>query len=380
MLLVSNLLYPDGSGGAERYVSELASELRREHDVTVFTGSPGGSTVVTSRRFRRLRADASIGDKVAWHLRDQWHPGVERELRQLVRRFKPDVVHSHEIQGLSAAVFTAIARAGVPHVHTAHDFNLLCVRTTMTVDGAACHGRCLVCRLQRAVRVRAALARLDWLIAPSAFVLERHLQALGFSRERASLIPQGTPTAAGRKRGVGAVSFGFIGSLERHKGLHTLLRAFSRSRCTRLEVAGSGGLESEVRGAAVSDPRIRFWGRVDGDRREAFFDAVDVLVIPSEWEENAPLVAVEAAMRGIPAVVTARGGLPETPEALVVAANDEKALLDGLEACAGAPSSVRKASEQLLCQRDAFSWETHVARVDAVLQRASSGATAGVAA
>jgi glycosyltransferase involved in cell wall biosynthesis len=41
--------------------------------------------------------------------------------------------------------------------------------------------------------------------------------------------------------------------------------------------------------------------------------AVDVVAVPSLWRENLPLVVLEAAQHGVPALVAPRGGLLETP-------------------------------------------------------------------
>ena len=43
-------------------------------------------------------------------------------------RRSPDIVHTHLIDGFSAAIWRRARRAGVPIVHTAHDYHLLCPR------------------------------------------------------------------------------------------------------------------------------------------------------------------------------------------------------------------------------------------------------------
>ncbi len=58
------------------------------------------------------------------------------------------------------------------------------------------------------------------------------------------------------------------------------------------------------------DERVQFLGWCAGERMEAFFDAIDVLAVPSIYEPFG-LVAVEAASRGVPVVCTAVDGLTE---------------------------------------------------------------------
>jgi glycosyltransferase involved in cell wall biosynthesis len=372
--LVSNTLPPEGKGGAEAYVAELAAALASRHEVIVLTGAREGD--VEGVRIARLPGlgglehDAPAVRKALWHARDQWLPSVHRAARRELRSFAPDVVHTHAVQGLSAGVFTAIASEGLRHVHTAHDLGLLCMRVTMTRELEFCGGRCLSCRPQRLIRARAAARRLDLLVAPSDHVRRRHVDAGVVPEKRSLTIRQGTAAASGgaREPAAGGLHVGYIGTLAAIKGVPTLLEAFADGPPGwRLTIAGSGALEADVRAAAAADPRIEFLGRVDGEGKEAFFAGIDTLVVPSEWEENAPLVLVEAAIRGIPAVVSDRGGLPETAEARVFAARDPVALRETIAALAERPDNVREASKRLLERRDELGWETHVERVEAVL-------------
>ena len=53
--------------------------------------------------------------------------------------FRPDVVHSHVVQGMGVAALTEPGDAGLAHVHTLHDYWLLCQRNSMVQrDGTAC--------------------------------------------------------------------------------------------------------------------------------------------------------------------------------------------------------------------------------------------------
>jgi len=54
--------------------------------------------------------------------------------------------------------------------------------------------------------------------------------------------------------------------------------------------------------------RVTFGGAVDALE---FLDALDVLVVPSLWEEPFGLVAVEGMARRLPVVATRSGALPE---------------------------------------------------------------------
>lgn len=382
LAIIASLLPVDTRGGAERYVANSAKSLAQRHDVVLLTGSDRGTVdgvpIIRLPHLPRLAGDAPYAGRIIWHALDQWLPSVHRAVARELKRAKPDLVLTHELQGLSAGAYTAIAASALPHIYTAHDFNLLCARTSMTRNGEYCGGRCIDCRVQRTIRSRAIKLNLTRLIGVSRYICERHIRAGVVSSERAETIRLGARPGASRQRSVNGSGpvLGFIGSLGRHKGILTLLDAFARApESWRLVIAGAGTCRREVESAAAKDDRIEYLGHVEGADKEAFFDKLDLLVIPSEWEEPATFVAVEAAVRGLPGVVSDRGGLPETPEARTFRAGDPYELLNAVEWFVERPVRLSGASERLLARADEFTWEHHMDRVERVLAEAASGMT-----
>jgi glycosyltransferase involved in cell wall biosynthesis len=91
-----------------------------------------------------------------------------------------------------------------------------------------------------------------------------------------------------------------------------------------------------VRALAAKEPeRISLTGRMV-DSRE-FLDALDVLVVPSLWDEPFGLVAVEGMARRLPVVVTRSGGLQE-----IVADGETGFVVDK------SPEALRRAVDSLL--------------------------------
>jgi glycogen(starch) synthase len=372
--VVSSSVAPDRLGGSEVYAAELAAALGERHEVLLHTGARDGPTGVETARLPSLPElvrEAPSPRKAAWHLRDQWRLSVHRALEGQLRGFRPDVVHTHHPQGLSAAVFTAVSASEVPHAHTVHDANVLCSRITMRVDSRFCGGRCLSCRPQRLIRSRFLSRSLDRLIAPSDYFRDMHVRAGVVRPERARTIRQGAKPGTTRLREADPESptVGYLGVLATHKGVPTLLEAFrSAPSGWRLRIAGSGPLEEAACREASTNPRIELRGLVHDEAKDDFLNGLDVLVIPSEYEENAPLVAVEAAVRGLPAVVSDRGGLPETAEASVFRAGDPGDLLGALRRLVAEPAELARRSRRLLESRASFMWGNHVRRVERTLR------------
>jgi glycosyltransferase involved in cell wall biosynthesis len=248
---------------------------------------------------------------------------------------------------------------------------VFCSRITMTVDGRFCGGRCLSCRPQGLIRSRFLRRSVGRLIAPSDYFREMHVRAAVVPPERALTIRHGAKPGTARLREAGpeGPTVGYLGTLAAHKGVPTLLEAFrSAPSGWRLCIGGSGPLEEAARREASSNPRIELAGLVLDEAKDEFLNGLDVLVIPSEYEENAPLVAVEAAVRGLPAVVSDRGGLPETAEASVFRAGDPGGLLGALRRLEAEPDELAGRSRRLLESHESFLWGNHVRRVEAALR------------
>lgn len=131
-----------------------------------------------------------------------------------------------------------------------------------------------------------------------------------------------------KKYGIGEndVVFLFSGRLTPEKGAEELLRAFSEVAeeisNAKLVVAGAfffnsnivSPFEQKLRDLA-SNPgvkdRIIFTGFVDYDDMPAIYAMSDVCVLPSIWDDPAPLAVIESLVSGKPLITTCSGGIPE---------------------------------------------------------------------
>ena len=151
VLMVSSLWPPHVMGGAELYASALAERLRSAgHVVGVVTMGVPGPDVVAEVPACPYRLDEfatqSAATRAVFHASDVYRPSTTSVLTRALEKFSPDVVHTHAVQGLSSAALEVPSRRGAAHVHTLHDYWLLCQRTTMVArDGTACDDPCRSC-------------------------------------------------------------------------------------------------------------------------------------------------------------------------------------------------------------------------------------------
>jgi glycosyltransferase involved in cell wall biosynthesis len=139
--------------------------------------------------------------------------------------------------------------------------------------------------------------------------------------------------------------FVYVGRLSPEKGVDVLVRAFARlhrhTPRARLRIVGNGPLRPAIERQVAElgcAGAVDFRGWVPPDEVEAELADPWALVAPSLWPEPFGLVAVEAAMRGVPVVASATGGFARTVEpgvnGLLFPNGDEEALADRLAAVA----------------------------------------------
>jgi glycosyltransferase involved in cell wall biosynthesis len=107
-----------------------------------------------------------------------------------------------------------------------------------------------------------------------------------------------------------------VGTLVWHKGVHVAieaLRELPADACTLTIVGDPATFPSytaDLRARAMGLP-VTFAGRADRHRLADVYADFDVLVVPSLWLENSPLVIHEAFMTGVPVIGARIGGVAD---------------------------------------------------------------------
>jgi glycosyltransferase involved in cell wall biosynthesis len=105
--------------------------------------------------------------------------------------------------------------------------------------------------------------------------------------------------------------FGFIGAINSVKGIELLLHTYIKNpfHDTELLVAGVGNSEySDKLKLSATGHTVRFLGRV---KPADFYPLVDVVVVPSLWNEPLGTVIMEAMIFGKAVIASNTGGTPE---------------------------------------------------------------------
>lgn len=313
----------DGAGGAEVLLVQLGEELRkRGHTVIPVLPTPKIGWLQEQFRERGFEQET-------YTISRPLDLSCLRQLREIFRRRKIDVVHSHEF---TMAVYGTAAAASlrIPHVITMHG------------------NQQMTARARRRVALRWAFRNSSSVVAVSADTTRHLEESLGVEPGVIRTIPNGVPRRFGdpapvkRELGLedGEVVLLAVGSLVERKGHHILIRALARISdqpampAWRLLIAGVGEEEGNLR-ALVEKVGLGHRIAILGHREDipALQEAADVFVMPSLWE-GLPLAILEAMFAANPVLASRTSGIPEAithgKEGLLVPPGDEEALASAL--------------------------------------------------
>lgn len=339
VLQVNKFLYR--RGGAESYMLDLSSALAGSGDDVEFWGMVHPQNprhrydhlFVSETDFEVPPTDTRTRLLMAGRL--LYSPGARWRLGKVVDGYEPDVVHAHNVyHQLSPSVLAAAAKRGAGVVMTLHDYKLACPVYRFLNDGGICEdcagGRWYKTTTNRCTRgmlgpsvlntaeayVHHGLGlytrHVDVFVAPSQFLADK-VAAAGVAESSIEVLPN-FADVDGVLPCFEGEDVVFAGRLSPEKGVATLIDSLAQMPGpARLHVYGTGPQEDELRhrAAEVAPERVVFHGRQPGEVVAEAMAAAAVVVCPSEWYENCPMVVLEAMAAGKAVVATSLGGLPE---------------------------------------------------------------------
>jgi glycosyltransferase involved in cell wall biosynthesis len=262
---------------------------------------------------------------------------LERGARALARRLpntlSPDTLHR---------AFQVLPDGGQEFLRRVNERGArLRERHSVTAPTSDAHGQVDAAIVARSRRIAEAFASIDLVISPTRFLAESlkddGLQLPGLRIEPTG-VPLPDPTSQTPLPAEGPLQVLFLGTWVPHKGPQVLARALAALpkqlfdddliRAKAVGPAPFPAFQQEV--LAESQGRLNSQAAVAPSEVPRLLAAADVVVVPSVWAENAPLVALEARAEGRPVIASDIGGLPELIEdgsdGLLFPAGDEQAL------------------------------------------------------
>jgi len=342
--VLTNAYPPQARGGAGR-IAALQVELFQAagHEVRVWSAS----LEWTGYSFLR---------RALFHLRDLvWlHPAADE-----IVAWRPDVLITHNLTGVGFRTPSGIQRAffakthqNLRWVHVLHDVQLFHPLGLLSDESSIT----VLQRLVTCVR-QVVFKKPDAVVSPTKWLLSAHTRRGWFKGVEQHVIPNPAPAfeADVSRNWRDPLQALFVGRVTPDKGselLTHLMKTADRPIAWRVigaqsdvltQVELSAGSTLTTQPESSSDVILQAM-------REA-----DVLLIPSQIEENQPTVILEAFASGLPVIGQAKGGISETigEAGLVVQEPASSAWVKALNQLTSLPRSTWSA-------RVASAWQCHV--------------------
>ena len=316
-------------GGAENYTFNLMEALQSlGHDVRFFSPSAHDTPELISRGI------AGYIRRVLKEIKGFFSLTTYLQLRKVLHDFMPDAVHIQMfILKCSPSILFALSRRFA--VITIHDYGCFCpvsMKYVMSKSEVCTSPPGKACLLNKCVTkpglyvyfirrwiLNRRESSIRWWLAPSTYVAELlrdsgtqnyRVIPYGFDIERYQCI---SPLLR-----LGSERILFLGRIDESKGALILLHAFHSIRLefpnALLHIVGEGSqkkkLERTVEEMGIT-PRVIFQNWVTPDKVLDLHKNVHLLVVPSLWPDNLPLVICEAMLLGTPVIASRVGGIPD---------------------------------------------------------------------
>jgi O-antigen biosynthesis protein len=334
IMSVNVLFSPMSFGGATVVAEQTASRLARLGcDVTIVTGLTGtGLPQLSLFRYEALglpvfgiQLPSSEDAKLNYQ-----NEGLAEVFRNILTATKPDVVHFHSIQQLSASIIEVCLEMNIPYAVTVHDAWWICQRQFMlNSEQKYCFQKAIDLRVcakcvpdtrilfQRDRYLRDLLNQAALILAPSTFQAELYA-ANGFRADRIKVNKNGVevPALQAARHQPKQIRFAYLGGKAHHKGYFWMQEIFSKVKADNytLKIVD---IHRKFGDSPIKANDFHLKGDVEivppfsSNTLEAFFNEVDVLLMPSIWKESFGLAVREALARNVWVVTTDGGALGE---------------------------------------------------------------------
>lgn len=318
-LITSN--FPPMVGGMETHVFQLAKNLSKKHEVEVLWFTDEDETPHSGR--------FSVHKIPLYEYSKYTIPNLlfrARNLSQHIKRFKPDLLHSHNI-GHNISIF--LTNTDTPTVFTNHSSKFL----NEFYQG----------KTRDMLKFRLSFDFVDYCITPSE-ELQKTTQQV--TDTPVIEIPNGVDTQRfhpdSERKNIdkfGEEDFVVLTTrrFEKKNGMWFLARAIPKTNEeVKFVLLGNGSERDEIQEWIErndEDDRVYMPGAVPNDQIHEYYNRADVSILPS-LKEAVSISALESMASGTPLIGTEVGGLPEIitdhENGLLVAPKDSEAIAEAI--------------------------------------------------
>jgi glycosyltransferase involved in cell wall biosynthesis len=321
-------------------------------------------------------------------LREINDPECSAIFAALLSRIKPDIIHFHNFLGLSFQLAQIAHQAGIPSFYTPHNYHLIDPTLYMFNSDLSMWKSTEIMAnselfqqanpqkknqyLQRARAARQVLQQTDCTFAVSG--RQKQILQEFAGTDNTMIVINQVPISAKsmeRKKKASAAPpiFGFIGGAMPHKGVHLLAAA------AQVLPAGSivnihGFINEQYKSILQSTDKkgyLRFMGPYTEQELPRITQGLDIIVLPSIWEDCAPLVIAEAQALHLPCIAPNMGGFPDFIRhgynGLLYNPHKPAELAEYMLECSRNPALVQQLSQKSILRYDFESFCNHMSTI-----------------
>ena len=259
-------------------------------------------------RYERSNRETDELSKFTVGWQSVWNHGVYREIKKLVDRVEPHIVHfGNTFSRISEAGIWAAKRKNVGVVHTLHNYRTVCPGSLLMRNGEMCE-KCVgklfqipgirygcyrnskvasaVIALQRSIHgiLGTLNKKIDRFIVPTEFSKSKFIKG-GFDAKKIVVKPNFVAAECmANQNGSSKRDFAlFVGRLSYQKGIHTVLEAWQDHDVrTNLEIIGDGESSTSVEKAVErSNGRIKWHGQLSHQKVIDHMSQSRMVIMPS---------------------------------------------------------------------------------------------------
>lgn len=329
IIILCRSYYPDVAGGGEISTKTLAENLAISgYRVKVVCISDNPSEEIISEIpivrlkpkniYWSLKPTPNLAKKLLWHIIDSNNIFIKKEINEIFSSFNPDILISSTIEDVSSICWRLAKQRGIRVIHILRSYTLMCVNANMFKKDN-CKNRCLECTaLTFKKKINSNFV--DDIVGISKFVLKKHIDYGYFSNAKKHVIYNICLDDVLEKKEKEIKStniiIGYLGRIHPTKGIEKILESLSsipedKLKSISLHIAGNGDPKyiSYLKNISIKNGlNVKFLGLIPANE---FLDSIDILVVPSEWNEPFGRVLIESFGRKTPVLASSSGGITE---------------------------------------------------------------------
>ncbi|MFC7371385.1 glycosyltransferase family 4 protein [Fictibacillus iocasae] len=323
ILIVHN--YYKQSGGEDKVVNEEINLLRKN----------GNKVITFFVKNEEINTDSFL-EKIKLGIDTLWSNKSYREIKRILLKEKPDLVHFHNtVPLLSPSVYYACENLKIPVIQTLHNYRLACPSAMLLRDGEVCE-KCIEGSLLNSLKygcyrnsriqtlpISSMLfthrlldtwnSRVDKYIALTNFAKNK-FREIGIDENRINVKPNFINQNISKEVIIKENRIVFVGRISKEKGVHLLLEAWNNLSPKiewKLDIIGDGPLLNKFRSEYGQIDNIQFHGLLKDYNVLDHMAKAKYVIIPSVWYEGFPMTIVESYSVNTPVISSNIGSLKE---------------------------------------------------------------------